>query len=71
MEKGFYKEQGSGLDLLHARNRVSNKNYNLLVSEKDNHQYPVDGWYYFETKEEAETFFTSQGWVKPEEPENV
>lgn len=65
-EVGFYKLIN---DKLFFGDKVQNKLYLLTVNQKDQYQYPVDGWYYFDTREEAETFFASQGWVKPEEPE--
>jgi hypothetical protein len=64
MEKGFYKIIE---DLIYAPNRVQHKDFDLKIEDKDIQTYPVHGWYYFDTKEEAETFFISQGWEKPEE----
>lgn len=29
----------------------------LNIEHKDEYTYPIDGWYYFETEEEAKTFF--------------
>ena len=29
----------------------------LNIEHKDDYQYPIDGWYYFDTEEEAKTFF--------------
>jgi len=59
MTAGFYKYKiGEPKDqLLYAPNAVHNKNYKLLKEEKDNYQYPVSGWYWFDTEEEAFTFF--------------
>lgn len=68
--QGFYKINDNGR-LICASKKVQNKNFELTLENKDQHQYPVDGWYYFETREEAEAFFISQGWEKPEEPEEV
>ena len=47
---GFYK-----LDdvLLYAPNYVLNKDYTLLKEEYENHAYPVDGWTWFESEDEA------------------
>jgi hypothetical protein len=36
---------------------VCSPDYTLMLDTKDEHTYPVDGWYYFETEEEAKTFF--------------
>lgn len=54
MEKGFYKlDNGSLL----FGDMVTSVDYVLIVDEKDNYEYPVDGWYYFETEVEAKEFF--------------
>ena len=29
----------------------------LVLQDKDVYEYPVQGWYYFETEEEAKNFF--------------
>jgi hypothetical protein len=51
---GFYK-----LDeiLLYGPNYVLNANYKLYCETYDQYQYPVDGWYWFDTEEEARLFF--------------
>jgi hypothetical protein len=55
MGEGFYKaEQGA---LLYAPNRVENLLYLLLVEDHVSYTYPVDGWYYFSSEEEATTYF--------------
>jgi len=59
-EKGFYKYDNG--ELLHAPNFVYNKNYTLLKEkklseEKDKNVYPVDGWHWFDTRQEALDFF--------------
>ena len=53
---GFYKLDESG-DILYASYAVYNKDYTLLKDQKDSFQYPVDGWFWFDTKEEAEKYF--------------
>lgn len=54
MEKGFYKlDNGSLL----FGTMVTSQNYLLLVEEKDNHEFPIDGWHYFESELEAKEFF--------------
>lgn len=52
---GFYKLYGD--ELVIAPNAVYNKDFTLLREEKDTHTYPVDGWEWFDSKEEAETKF--------------
>jgi hypothetical protein len=60
---GFYKkiqeanEHGVLEDcLVYGPNGVANKNYRLHRTTKDQVQYPVDGWYWFDSEEEARTF---------------
>jgi len=50
----FYKLD---TELLEAPNFVLNKDYELRVATKDEHQYPIDGWYWFDTIEQARAFF--------------
>lgn len=54
MEKGFYKlDNGSLL----FGTMVTSQEYLLIVEEKDDHEFPVDGWHYFENESDAKTFF--------------
>lgn len=62
MEKGFYKLEGE--ILYYAENSVYNKDYELHVNDYQNYTLPVDGWYYFESFEDAANFL---GYVAPEE----
>jgi hypothetical protein len=55
MEKGFYKLDND--QLLHAPNFVYSKKYELLKECKDKYAYPVDGWRWFETRQEAIDFY--------------
>jgi len=50
MNAGFYKFDGS---LLYAANWVRNNSYDLNSSQKDTYSYPIDGWYWFDTLEDA------------------
>ena len=59
---GFYKHDG---DVLFGPNFVLNANYQLRRETKDQHTFPTDGWYWFDTKEDAYTFF---GVELPTEP---
>ena len=56
MEKtsGFYKIDG---DLLYGPNFVLNASYELSRETKDQYVYPIDGWYWFESEEQAKNFF--------------
>ena len=51
---GFYKLDA---DLLYGPNYVLNANYELRRETKDQHTYPIDGWYWFDSKEQARLFF--------------
>lgn len=66
-EAGFYTLINK--QLIFAPNQVQHKEYSLKAAEKHNYTFPINGWYCFDTKAEAEQFFVSQGWEKPKEPE--
>ena len=51
---GFYKLDGI---LLYGPNFVLNANYELYKETHDQNVYPIDGWYWFDSEEEARTFF--------------
>ena len=51
---GFYKLDG---ELLFGPNFVLNQNYELYRETHTDHTYPVDGWYWFDTEEQANLFF--------------
>ena len=53
-ESGFYKLD---VTLLYGANFVLNANYELRKETKDQHVYPTDGWYWFDSLEEACSFF--------------
>lgn len=52
---GFYKNDAGFV--LHGPNFVLNANYELRKETKTEHTYPTDGWYWFDSAEEAYTFF--------------
>jgi|LakMenEpi03Aug12_release.lakeMendotaPanAssembly.Ray.scaffolds.fasta_scaffold91819_3 hypothetical protein len=52
---GFYKNE-DGL-LLYGKNYVLSGSYNLYKEKKDEYSYPVGNWYWFDTEEQARTFF--------------
>lgn len=52
---GFYKNDDGYV--LFGPNFVINANYHLTKENRDYHTYPVDGWYWFDTAEEAYGFF--------------
>ena len=47
----FYKNDNG--QLLEAPNFVYSKDYTLLKEEKDTYTYPLDGWKWFNSEEEA------------------
>ena len=55
MTAGFYKKQED--TVLYAPNTVEGDGYVLIVQNKDQYEYPVDEWYWFESEEEAYTQF--------------
>lgn len=54
---GFYKRDGDGL--IYGPNYVLNKDYELRRESKNQHEYPVDGWSWFDSEEEAEKALTT------------
>jgi len=53
---GFYKVKKEG-ELAYAPNYVYGLSVELLREAKDSYTYPVYGWYWFDSKQEAEAFF--------------
>lgn len=51
---GFYKLDGI---LLYGPNFVINANYELRKESHQEHQYPIDGWYWFDSEPQAREFF--------------
>lgn len=50
MNAGFYKFNGT---LMYAANWVRSPDYQLHINDRTTYSYPVDGWYWFDTLEEA------------------
>jgi len=48
---GFYKNENG--TLLFGPNFVLNANYELRKETHQQHNYPVDGWFWFDTEQEA------------------
>lgn len=44
-------------EILEAPNFVYAPTYTLLKEQKELYEFPVDGWYWFETIEEAKKYF--------------
>ena len=55
MSSGFYKYESEAV--AYGANYVLCKEYELRAESKDEHTYPVDGWYWFDTIEDAYSFF--------------
>ena len=53
--KGFYKNDEG--QLLYGPNFVISSWYDLRKETKDQHTYPIDGWYWFDSEEDAREFF--------------
>jgi hypothetical protein len=54
MTAGFYKKDNE--ELLYAPNIVEGNGFVLVAQDKDQYEYPVDGWYWFDSEEEALQF---------------
>jgi len=63
---GFYKNDDGYV--LYGPNFVLNANYELYRETKDNQTYPTDGWYWFDSVEEAYAFFGIE-YIPPQEPQ--
>ncbi len=55
MTNGFYKLEDT---LLYAPNSVENDKYSLDLNNYSKMEYPIDGWYYFDSLENALMFFS-------------
>jgi hypothetical protein len=56
MNKGFYKKDNN--EILFGT-IVNGRNYSLILEDKDSYQYPVDGWIYAESLDDAISYFAS------------
>lgn len=52
----FYKPNATN-DALHKGNSVYSPVVTLLAEERDLHEYPADGWHWFDADAEAVGFF--------------
>jgi len=55
MTAGFYKKEND--TILYAPNIVEGDGYVLISQDKDTYEYPIDGWTWFDSEEEAKEFF--------------
>lgn len=65
---GFYKLDG---ELLFSPNSVSNSCCDLVRDNKDQYDYPMGGWYWFDTELEAREFFGLPPEETPPTPDNL
>jgi hypothetical protein len=49
--QGFYKNDNGFL--IWSADRVLNDRFELWLDQKDTYQYPVEGWYWFDSEVEA------------------
>lgn len=54
----FYKRDVN--EILSAPNFVKGPEFELLAEQRADYTYPVDGWYWFDTFDQAVSFFGSQ-----------
>ena len=53
-EKGFYKlERGAKRDTVLFGTNIVNRDYSLLIENKDTYTYPTDGWVYYDSYDAA------------------
>ena len=57
MTQGFYKYHEDGKILVRAGKFVYGPGFTLKVEAKNTYDLPVDGWHWFDSKEEALEFF--------------
>lgn len=57
MSAGFYKIIGDAIS--YASSKIITTQGTYLVSEHDQYDYPVSGWHYFESVEDAEVYFNA------------
>lgn len=56
MNPGFYKQYDE-TELFYGPTKITSPTYELLAEDHTTYTYPVDGWYWFDTEDEAYTFF--------------
>lgn len=70
---GFYKKEET--EILYAPNIVNGPNYMLVLADKDEYDYPVDGWIYANSFDDAIAYFAANNGnqISPfdVQPENI
>jgi len=71
--KGFYKKEDD--QIIYAPNIVEGPNYLLSIQDKEQYNYPVDGWIYADSFDDAISYFASNktNQIQPfdVQPENI
>ena len=53
MTAGFYKKEND--TLFYAPNIIEGDGYVLVAQDKDQYEYPIEGWTWFDSEEEAKS----------------
>jgi hypothetical protein len=64
---GFYKND-DGM-LLYGKNYVLTGSYNLYREQKDNYEYPIGGWKWFDTEQDARLHYNITKKEDPTDPQ--
>jgi hypothetical protein len=56
MTAGFYKKDNE--EILYASTTVESTGYVLIAQDKDQYSYPVGGWTWFDSEEEATEYYS-------------
>ena len=54
MTDGFYKTE-DGINLIYGANFIIARDYELSKELKDTYDFPIDGWYWFDNEEDAQS----------------
>lgn len=57
MTSGFYKKDND--ELFYAPNIVEGNGFVLVAQDKDQYDYPVDGWTWFDSEEDATEYYST------------
>ena len=63
---GFFRVDNENM-LVYGRLYVLNSEYALYRDQKDTYNYPVDGWYWFDSEDQAYEFFNITKPIKEQE----
>lgn len=61
MTDGFYKLEAESGTLLYAPNAVYSPSCTLLRDQRSDYEYPQDGWYWFDSEEDAQQLIAESG----------